>query len=164
MNSIVAWNFCAVVCSPSSALLLEDLPHSFNAVGILGRLVGTQPDNTRESERISALVPVGTHHVIESYFQNDLGLDNTPESLIFDRVLQKPRGHLQKLSISETGISFPDVNQSVSIPNRKRVITQYSNTFAMAELGSGDHDVKSGEFTLHFEPCFTTLAWAIGRI
>jgi hypothetical protein len=63
---------------------------------------------------------VRLHHVVERHFQHDLWLNHPPETLILNRVLQKPPRHFGDFGIGQTRIRLPDIYQSLAIPHRKR--------------------------------------------
>jgi hypothetical protein len=82
-------------------LLLVNFSRSLNRVRILGRFVGSYSYDSREAKGVAAFVAVGAHHVVECHFQDYLWLDYKPESLIFNRVLEKPFGHLGDLGVGQ---------------------------------------------------------------
>ncbi len=52
-----------------------NLPHPLNRIRLSRRLIRPQAHDAREAERVSALVPVRLHHVVECYLEHDLRFD-----------------------------------------------------------------------------------------
>src|ERR1700739_4761953 len=63
----------------SGTLLGIDLLHPFDRIRLFRQLVRTQPNNPREAQGVSTLVPGGIHLVVEGHFQHNLRLDHAPE-------------------------------------------------------------------------------------
>src|SRR6185437_13860556 len=68
-------------------------------VSFFGRLVGTKPDDARETQRETAFVPIRSHYVVEGDFKNDPGLDQARVAEISQGVLLEPFRHLCNLGI-----------------------------------------------------------------
>src|SRR2546428_367982 len=86
---------------------------------------------------------------------HDFHIDHQPKTLIFDRVFEKPFGHLGDLGVRQAGICFADVHQPLPIAHRKRVIAQDSDTLAVPVFNSRDHHVQRGQFALQLQPGFS---------
>src|ERR1017187_1828059 len=86
----------------SLSLPLENLPRPLNRIRLVRRLVGPQPHNPRKSQRITAVMTVRLHHVVEGHLQHNLRLNCAPGTLIFNRVFEKPLRHSGNLDIGQS--------------------------------------------------------------
>src|SRR5215470_16482258 len=77
----------------ASPLAAINLFGTLEGVGFVRRLVGTEADDSREAQGVSAFVAVGFHHVVERHLEHDLRFDLAAESLIVEGVLQEPLRH-----------------------------------------------------------------------
>ena len=108
-------------------------------------------------------MPLRFHHVIERDFQHDLRLNYQPQTVIFQRVLQKPFRHFRDFRIGQPRISLSNIDQLFFIPHRERVIAEHPDALAMAVFDGSHDDIERRQFPLHLQPRFPALAGAIVR-
>src|SRR6266542_5261289 len=74
--------------------------------------------------------------------------------MVSDRVLLEVLGQLGNLRVGQSAVGLTNRQELPSsvITHRKCVIAQHVIAFAMAKLGSHDHDIQCRQFFLEFEP------------
>ena len=87
---------------PPGDLFLENLPYPLNRIRLLRRLIGPQARDPGKRSAYPLSCRSELHHVVECYFQHNLWFDYAPETLIFNRVLQKPFRHLCNLGVGQS--------------------------------------------------------------
>src|SRR5262249_317459 len=77
--------------TPASASLLlgENLAHALDRIGFVRRLVRPQPYDPGKAQRVTALMALGSHQVVEGHFKHDLRLDDAQKTSVSNGVLHE---------------------------------------------------------------------------
>ena len=82
-------------------LLVVYLPHSLKSIGFFGELIRPKADDSREAQRITAVMPVGAHHVVKRHLDHHFRLNLNAHPVIRHRVFQEPLRHVADFSIGQ---------------------------------------------------------------
>src|SRR5258708_7400968 len=133
-------------------LPLVNFSYGIERADLIRVLVGTDAQNARKAQSKAAGVAIRAHHVVECYFQHDLGFHGAAEALVVDGMLQKPLCHLGDFGVGQAGIGFTHVEQLVSIADGEGVIAEHAGALAVSPLDSGDDNIKSGQLAFQLQP------------
>ena len=100
-------------------LRVINLLGAFEGINLPHRLVVSNAQNARKAKREAAVMAVGTHDVVEGYFENQQRFDSAEAAEFFERVLLEEFCQLVDFCIRETGIGFADIFQLIAIFYRK---------------------------------------------
>src|SRR5437762_10973825 len=99
-----------------------EFPDSFDRIDISHAFIGSDSNDARKTQRISASVSIALLNAVERNLQHHDRCDETKPSKIFDGMLLEEFRHLRNLAIRQSRIRFPDVQQLSIVLHGKRVI------------------------------------------
>src|SRR5256885_14187067 len=100
----------------------ENFADAGERVDFLGSFVRAQAHDARKTERVAAVVTVGTLDIVEGDFQNDVGLDAAAVTEIFHGMREEVAREFLDLDVCQARISFADVDEAMIVANREGVV------------------------------------------
>src|SRR6185312_16474160 len=103
-------------------------------------------------QRIPAIVPIRSHHVVECNLNDHLLLYRAAKAMVLDRVLKKPLRHLADLSVGQPRIRLSYIQQLIPSPDCKGVVAEDTNSASVSELHCGDNHIEGRQLLFQFQP------------
>src|SRR5579862_9918408 len=116
----------------STFLLFVQFADPLEGIDLIRRFIRAQAHDTGKAQRVTAAMPCGLLDIIESHFDDDVGLDRPAKALIRDRVLQEILREPANFFVGQACKGLADIAQPVLAAHRKGEIGEYAVTFAVA--------------------------------
>src|SRR5438094_2489159 len=141
----------------------RDLSHRLQRVDLADRRVRPKARDPRETHRVAGLVPIARLDLVERDLDHGIGHDGSDTPVVLNGVLEEVLRHLGDLLVGEPRVRLADIQKTIAVADRERVIGEHSSALAVAPLHRGHDDIERSQRPLHLEPLHAAAAWPVGR-